>query len=91
MTVSGDHTNAPATPNAMNGNTSRQMGVPGAISHKSHVIAIASTEKPKPSTHNGWDLSMIMPTNGASTPPTIAVGANSTAVWVGDNPHTACA
>ncbi len=91
VTVSGDHTNAPATPNAMNGNTSRQMGVPGAISHKSHVIAIASTEKPKPSTHNGWDLSMIMPTNGASTPPTIAVGANSTAVWVGDNPHTACA
>jgi hypothetical protein len=91
VAVSGDHTNAIETPITMNGNTSRQIGVPGAISIDSHVSPMASTEKPNPSTGTGWDRSMILPTNGASTPLAIAMGAISSAERVGDSPQTACA
>ena len=91
VAVSGDHTNAIPTPMATNGNTSRQIGVSGAISKESQVSAIASTEKPKPRTGRGWYRSTILPTNGASTPLAIAIGAISRAERVGDSPHTACA
>ena len=67
------------------------IGVVGVISMDSHVIAIASTENPKPITGRGCERSTIFPTNGASTPVAIAIGAVSSADRVGDNPHTACA
>ena len=63
----------------------------GVISIDSHVNAIASVEKPKPTTGRGWDRSTILPTTGASTPVAIAIGAISSADRVGDSPHTACA
>src|SRR6516165_3480582 len=91
VAVNGDHTNAIPTPTAKNGKASRQMGVPGAISNASHVSAIASTEKPKPTTGPGWYLSAILPTNGASTPLAIAIGAINRAERIGDRPQTACA
>src|SRR5262249_41751158 len=91
VAVSGDHTNAIPTPIAPNASTSRQIGVPGAISKESQVNPVASIEKPKPSTGSGVNLSMMMPTNGASTPLAIASGAISRAERVGDSPHTACA
>jgi len=91
LAVSGDHTNAIATPMAVNGKTSRQIGVSGDIPNESHVSAIASTEKPKPSTDRGWYLSTILPTNGASTPLPIAIGAIRRAERVGDSPQTTCA
>ena len=50
VAVSGDQTNAMPTPITVNGNTSRQIGVSGAISNESQVNPIASIEKPKPST-----------------------------------------
>src|ERR1700722_5625985 len=90
VAVSGDHTNAIPTPTAVNGNTKRQIGVSGAISNDSHVKAIASTEKPKPSTGRGWYRSTILPTSGANTPLATAIGAISSAERVGDSPHTAC-
>jgi hypothetical protein len=49
----GDQMNAIPTPSAANGNTSRQIGVDGVISIESQVSAIASTEKPKPTTGAG--------------------------------------
>ena len=75
----------------MIGSTSRQIGVVGVISIDSQVSAIANTEKPKPITGRGCDRSTILPTNGASTPVAIAIGAVSSAERVGDSPHTACA
>ncbi len=42
-------------------------------------------------TGRGWTRSTILPTNGASTPLVIAIGAVSRAERVGDNPHTAWA
>ena len=91
MAVSGDQTNAIPTPITMNGNTSRQIGVVGVVSNESHVNAIASTEKPKPTTGCGWNLSTISPTIGASRPLTIAIGVSAEPRGLGDSPHTACA
>ena len=54
-------------------------------------VPIANTENPKPITGRGCDRSTILPTNGASTPVAIAIGAVSSADRVGDRPHTACA
>ena len=59
------------------GNISRQIGVVGVISIDSQVNAIASAEKPNPITGLGWLRSTILPTNGASTPVAIAIGAVS--------------
>ena len=83
--------NAMPTPIAAIGNTRRQIGVAGVISIESQVSEIASTEKPKPTIGRGWDRSTILPTNGASTPLAIAIGAISSADRVGDSPQTACA
>src|SRR5271166_5169061 len=91
VAVSGDHTNAIPTPTAKNGSASRQIGVYGDISKESQVSAVASTEKPRPSTGRGWYLSTIRPTNGANTPLATAIGAINRAERVGDNPQTACA
>src|SRR5271157_2245521 len=91
VAVSGDHTNAIPTPTAKNGSASRQIGVSGDISKESQVSAVASTEKPRPSTGRGWYLSTIRPTNGANTPLATAIGAINRAERVGDNPQTACA
>ena len=91
VAASGDQMNAMPMPIAVSGSTRRQIGVVGVISMDSHVIAIASTEKPKPITGRGCDRSTILPTNGASTPVAIAIGAVSSADRVGDSPHTACA
>jgi hypothetical protein len=79
------------TPTAVSGNTSRQIGVVGVISKDSHVMAIAATENPKPITGRGCDRSTILPTNGASAPDAIAIGATSSADRVGERPHTAWA
>lgn len=91
VAASGDQMNAIPTPIAANGSTSRQTGVSGVISIDSQVSAIASTEKPKPTTARGCARSTIFPTTGASTPVAIAIGAVSRAERVGDIPHTAWA
>ena len=79
VAASGDQMNAMPTPIAVSGNTSRQIGVVGVISIDSHVSAIASIEKPNPTIGRGWVRSTIWPTNGASTPEAIAIGAVSSA------------
>ena len=91
VAASGAQMNAEPIPIAVTGSTRRQIGVVGVISMDSHVIAIASTENPKPITGRGCERSTIFPTNGASTPVAIAIGAVSSADRVGDNPHTAWA
>ena len=48
VAANGDQMNAMPTPVAVSGNTIRQIGVVGVISTDSHVIAMASIEKPNP-------------------------------------------
>ena len=91
VAVIGAQMNAIATPSTKNGSTSCQIAVDGVITIESQVRPIASAEKPNPTTGRGWARSTILPTNGASTPLVIAIGAVSSAERVGDNPHTACA
>ena len=83
--------NAIPTPVTVNGSTIRQIGVVGVISMDSHVNEIATNEKPKPMTGRGCDLSTILPTNGASTPDAMAIGATISAERVGESPHTSWA
>ena len=91
VAASGDQMNAMPTPMAMNGSTSRQIGVVGVISIDSQVSAIATVEKPKPTIGRGCARSTSLPTNGASTPVATAIGAVSSAALVEDSPHTAWA
>src|ERR1700733_13536689 len=83
--------NAIATPKTKNGRINSQIAADGVITIESQVRPIANAEKPKPTTDCGWARSTILPTNGASTPLVIAIGAVSSAEGVGDNPDTGCA
>ena len=91
VAASGDQMNAIPTPVTMSGNTRRQVGVVGVSSTDNHVKAIASAENPNPTMGRGCARSTILPTNGASAPEAIAIGATSSAAPVGDSPRTACA
>ncbi len=88
VAASGDQMNAMPMPMKINGSTSRQIGVVGVISIDSHVSAMASVENPNPMMGAGWARSTIRPTNGASTPEAIAIGAVSSADRVEDSPAT---